>query len=358
MKGALKEYLRETGVLLEEQRKLDPPFPYETAELMEGTYAYFLRGGKRLRPAICRMAAGALGGEAAERAALPCALGLEYYHNWTLIHDDVLDHDDLRRGKPAVHTLTTDRFREESGADAAGEYGLDLAILAGDALHSAAIRAIAGAKDVSPEVTLAILRLLEGEYGPRLIEGETVDTKNGVLYGKGRFAGISRDTALGVIRGKTGALFAIAAGSGGMIGQSRAEETPEIRALFDFAEACGIAFQLQDDILGLTSTDGTLGKPVCSDIREGKPTVLLLTSFANATEEERAFLLETVGRRAGDEQVEKARRILLARGGVEESRRLADESIRKANGCLAVLAPSRWRDLLEAWRDAMVDRDH
>lgn len=356
MKAALKDYLRETGALLEEQRRKDPPFAYRTKELMDGAFAYYLRGGKRLRPALVRLAAGILGGGAAEDAALPCALGLEYYHNWTLIHDDVLDHDDLRRGKPAVHTMTRDAFSDRGEKEAA-EYGVDLAILAGDALHSAAVAAIAGADGVSPQVTLAILRLLEGEYGPRLIEGETVDTKNGVLFGSGGFHRISRESALEVIRGKTGALFAIAARSGGMIGQNCPGETKEILALADFAEACGVAFQLQDDILGLTSTDEVLGKPVFSDIREGKPTVLLLTSFANASPAEQAFLLETVGREADSDAVEKARRILLDRGGVEESRRLADEYVRKADESLAALPASPRRDLLEMWRDAMVDRE-
>ena len=283
-------------------------------------------------------------------------MGLEYYHNWTLIHDDVLDHDDFRRGAPAVHKLTAVRFK--AFGEKAAEYGLDLAILAGDALHSAAVRAIAGAKDVSPKVTLAILKLLEGEYGPRLIEGETVDTKFGVLYGDGAFDRITSVDALRVIRGKTGALFAVAAAAGGMIGQGSAEKTPEIEALTEFAQSCGVAFQLQDDILGLTSTDEVLGKPVGSDIREGKPTILLLTSFANATPEERSFLLQTVGQNADDDSVEKARRILLDRGGVEESRRLAEEYVKRADDSLAVLPPSSRRALLEAWRDAMVDRDH
>ncbi len=355
MKAALKDYLRQTGQLLEEIRKNDPPFAYRTPELAEGTYAYYLRGGKRLRPALCRMAAGALGGEEAENAALPCALGLEYYHNWTLIHDDVLDHDDFRRGASAVHKLAADRFREHG--DKAAEYGVDLAILAGDALHSAAVAAIAGKSRVAPEVRLEILRLLEGLYGPRLIEGETVDTKNGVLYGAGRFYEISAEEALEVIRGKTGALFAVSARAGALIGQNSPGETPLVRALTDFAESCGVAFQLQDDILGLTASEEALGKPVLSDVREGKPTVLLLTSFANATEEERSFLLRVVGKNADDGQTKRARDILLARGGVEECRRLADQYIKTADGALSALPPSRWRDLLEAWRDAMVDRD-
>ncbi|MBQ3865988.1 MAG: polyprenyl synthetase family protein [Clostridia bacterium] len=355
MKEELKAYLRETDLAIRARLREDPPFAYGAAELAEGTWSYFERGGKRLRPALCRLSAGALGGAAAEAAAVPCALALELYHNWTLIHDDVIDHDDFRRGKPAVHRLTADRFAA-AGADRAAEYGLDVALMAGDALHSAAVAALAGTDGVDPAVVLAILRDLEGRFGPRLIEGETVDTRFGVLYGAGRFPEIRRDEVLNMIAGKTGALFAIAARSGAMIGQNGTAETEETAALSAFAEACGMAFQLQDDVLGLTSTDEVLGKPVYSDIREGKPTLLLLTSYENADEEERAFLLSVVGQKAGEADVAKAASILKARGGVEACLELAGSYLRTAKESLSVLPASRYRDLLLAVMESMVDR--
>ena len=113
MKSALLEYLAESGEKILSYYKENPPFALTPAELLEGTFVYFERGGKRLRPAICRLAAGALGGKEAEEAAIPCALALELYHNWTLIHDDMIDHDDTRRGKKAVHKLVSDLFSEK-----------------------------------------------------------------------------------------------------------------------------------------------------------------------------------------------------------------------------------------------------
>jgi len=359
MNSALLQYLKESGEELLSYYQKNPPFALTPAELMEGTFVYFERGGKRLRPAICRLCAGALGGAKAEREATPCALALELYHNWTLIHDDMIDHDDTRRGKSAVHTLIRHRFLSETDAKTAEEYGLDAALLAGDALHSAAISYLSHLSDsgfVPPAVTLKILSLLEGEYGPRLISGETLDTKNGLLYRRGTFHRLTEAEILEMMAGKTGALFGISALSGALIGIGVPTENSLARALTDFAESCGIAFQLQDDILGITSTQEELGKPIGSDIREGKPTLLLLHSYQNATEGEKEFLRQTVGIATDEQDILKARDILLSRGGVEETERIAERYLERAKQRLEIIPPSPYRDLLEAWRQYMLFR--
>lgn len=353
-------YLKESGEAVLSYYKENPPFALTPKELMDGTFVYFERGGKRLRPAICRLAAGALGGEEAERAAAPCALALELYHNWTLVHDDMIDHDDLRRGKKAVHKLVADDFLSLTEKDVAAEYGFDTALLAGDALHSASVYYLSRLSDsgfVPPEVTLKILSLLEGEYGPRLISGETLDTKNGLIYGKGQFFDRSEKEILFMMAGKTGALFAISALSGALIGsRSFDEKHEECAALAQFAEKCGIAFQLQDDILGVTSTEEKLGKPIGSDIREGKPTLLLLTAYNNATDGEKDFLRRTVGISTDEKDILRAREILLARGA-DEIKSRAEAYLEKAKKCLSILPDSPWKDLLESWRSFMLNRE-
>lgn len=359
MNAALLNYLKESGDAILSYYKENPPYALTPAELHEGTFVYFERGGKRLRPAICRLAAGALGGKDAENAAIPCALALELYHNWTLIHDDMIDHDDTRRGKSAVHKLITDSFAS-FGTEKATEYGWDAALLAGDALHSAAVSYLSQLSDsgfVPPEVTLKILSLLEGKYGPFLISGETIDTKNGVLYGEGSFYRLSADEVIYMMAGKTGALFAISALSGALIGSRQASpELAPCAALASFAEYCGLAFQLQDDILGVTSTEKTLGKPIGSDIREGKPTVLLLNAYKNAPEDEKAFLRSTVGSSKNEEDILRARSILMEYG-LEETRALASSYLKKAEQSLSSLPDSPYKQLLEAWRTFMLNRD-
>ncbi len=360
MNQSLLSYLEESGKAVLSYYNSHPPFALTPAELMEGTFVYFQRGGKRLRPAICRLAAGALGGKEAEEAAAPCALALELYHNWTLIHDDMIDHDDTRRGQSAVHKLISDRFAMDHPQKIAREYGFDAALLAGDALHSAAVSYLSQLSDsgfVPPSVTLKILSLLEGEYGPRLISGETVDTKNGLLYGKGEFFRLTKEEVLFMMAGKTGALFGISALSGALIGLGVPDPAQaQAAALTRFAEHCGIAFQLQDDILGVTSTEETLGKPIGSDIREGKPTLLLLSSYRNSTEEEQAFLRRTVGSGADEDQILRARQILLDRGGVEETEALAVKYLEQAKADLDLLPDSPWKEKLEAWREFMLRR--
>lgn len=360
MNEKLLSYLKESGEAVLSYYKKNPPFSLSPEELMDGTFVYFERGGKRLRPAICRLAAGAIGGMEAEEAAIPCALALELYHNWTLVHDDMIDHDDLRRGKKAVHKLVSDDFLSETDEKTAAEYGFDTALLAGDALHSASVAYLSQLSDtgfVPADVTLKIIRLLEGEYGPRLISGETIDTKNGLIYGKGRFFDRTEEEVLFMMAGKTGALFAISALSGALIGSKSADESrAECAALANFAEKCGLAFQLQDDILGITSTEEKLGKPIGSDIREGKPTLLLLTAYRNATEEEKAFLRKTVGISQNEDDILRAREILLKRG-VEETEKRAEAFLEEAKKSLSLLPDSPWKELLEAWRSFMLHRE-
>ena len=359
MNAALLNYLKESGDAILSHYKENPPYALTPAELHEGTFVYFERGGKRLRPAICRLAAGALGGKDAEQAAIPCALALELYHNWTLVHDDMIDHDDTRRGKSAVHKLVTDSFAE-FGEKKSAEYGLDTALLAGDALHSASISYLSQLSDsgfVPPTVTLKIISLLEGKYGPFLISGETIDTKNGVLYGEGSFYRLTTDEVTYMMAGKTGALFAISALSGALIGsRSPNVENEQCKALASFAELCGLAFQLQDDILGVTSTEKTLGKPIGSDIREGKPTILLLTAYENATDEEKDFLRRVVGSSKNEEDILKARTLLMERG-LEETRSLAASYLKEAQVALSSLPDSQYKQLLEEWRLFMLNRE-
>lgn len=360
MNSALTSYLKESGERILSYYKENPYFALTPAELFKGTFVYFERGGKRLRPAICRLSAGLLGGDEAEEAVTPLALALELYHNWTLVHDDMIDHDDTRRGKPAVHKLIATQFEESYGKAKADEYGFDTALLAGDALHSASVYYLSKLSDtgfVPADVSLKILSLLEGEYGPRLISGETVDTKNGLLYGSDAFQTLTREDVVQMMAGKTGALFAISALSGAMVGlKSTDQKDKRIQALADFAEYCGLAFQLQDDILGITSTEETLGKPICSDIREGKPTVLLLYSYEYATPEEKEFLCRVVGKSRDPEEILRAREIMLNRG-VEKTKKDAQFYLEKAKEALSLFPDSPRKDLLESWRSFMLNRN-
>ena len=271
----------------------------------------------------------------------------------------MIDHDDTRRGKSAVHKLVFDRCAP-FGEERAKEYGYDVALMAGDALHSAAVYYLSRLSEtgaVPPEVTLKILSLLEGEYGPRLISGETLDTRNGVLYGAGSFYRLAREDVLTMMEGKTAALFGISALSGALIGLKKWDaEDERAKNITSFAENCGVAFQLQDDILGVVSTEKVLGKPIGSDIREGKPTVLLLSAYENATSGEKDFLRRVVGSSREEDEIARAREILLSRG-LEETHSMALSYLDRAKHDLEKLPDGPEKDLLEAWRAYMLNRE-
>ena len=199
-------------------------------------------GGKRMRPAVLLMAA-RLSGYTGDRAVLYAAV-VEFIHTATLVHDDIIDDSDLRRGRLAVHS----------------RWGNDITVLLGDYLYIKSM-ALALTHD-----TLDIVRLL-CDVTLRMIEGELFQlTKNGD-------ADITEDEHFDIIRRKTAYLFGGCAQIGGMLGKVGAERE---QALREYGFNLGIAFQLVDDLLDVTGDAEALGKPVGGDLREGKMTLPLI----------------------------------------------------------------------------------
>lgn len=143
-----------------------------------------------------------------------------------------------------------------------------------------------------------------------------------------------------------------------MLGLNCSDATArEVVALGRFARDCGIAFQLKDDILGIVSDEGTLGKPIGSDIREGKKTVILQEAYANASADERRVMERTVGNRnALTEDIEEVKRIFRDRKGLEKAEELAASYINDAMKSLDVLPDSEYKTLLGLAADFMSAR--
>ena len=199
-------------------------------------------GGKRVRPAVLLMAA-RLGGYQGDRAVLYAAV-VEFIHTATLVHDDIIDDSELRRGRLAVHS----------------RWGNDITVLLGDYLY---IKSMAMALTHD---TLDIVRLL-CDVTLRMIEGELFQlTKNGD-------ADITEDEHFDIIRRKTAYLFGGCAQIGGMLGRVSSEHE---KALQEYGFNLGIAFQVVDDLLDFTGDLAALGKPVGADLREGKMTLPLI----------------------------------------------------------------------------------
>jgi geranylgeranyl diphosphate synthase type I len=331
---------------------LRPCFAPET--LLEAALSYPSAGGKALRPALLAWCCRALDGP--EAAALRAGAAVELYHTYTLIHDDVIDRDPLRRGRPSAHALMAGVGEERFGLDMteAAHYGLSMAILAGDCLHCWAVKLLTmlPAQGVSPAVALQLVDRLQGQVGPAIVEGEARD----IQLPFSPVAEVTEDEMLQVIRTKTAALFAYCGWAGGLL--ARGVEDDAVRALAAFAERAGIAFQLQDDVLGLIADEATLGKPVGNDLREGKRTLIIALGWARASDAERAELAAVLGnQQAGPAETAAATALLRRLGAIADVQALAAGYLDDALGHLAALPDTPALALLRELAARMVSRE-
>jgi geranylgeranyl diphosphate synthase type I len=326
--------------------------------LREATGDYLLRGGKALRPAVLLFCCGALGGE--EEWALPAAAAVEVTHNWTLVHDDVIDRDGMRRGKPSVHVALADAVlgnRDYAGAEAE-HYGVTMAVLGGDMGQCWAVHLLGKLRDVSMLPGALPARLIErlaGHTVPRILEGEALD----VQFAKRSVSSLSLNDVEGMLDRKTGELYRFCAYAGGLIGARVADDTPrDVTALTEFAGLCGTAFQYVDDTLGYLSDDDRLGKSAASDLREGKRTAVVLHAYGNATEPQRKFIDENLGDRdAPDEKIDELRDMFVSLGSVEYAQGLARDKYERALVYLDEVPGGRYRDFLAAWAGFLISRN-
>ncbi len=328
---------------------------FNPKELREAVYSYLTRPAKRLRPGILLFSCGAVGGD--ERRALPAAAAVEVYHTWTLVHDDIIDNDAKRRGFPTVHEqFRAHALNEGYSEREAIDYGCNMAILAGDLQHAWSMELLleSVALGVKKDVVLDLAARLTG-LTKRLLEGEALD----VLYSKRGISELSESDILTMLELKTGILYEFAGIAGASIGLDQMiNENNMIMAIGSFARKCGTAFQLQDDILGIIGDEKLLGKPVGSDIREGKRTVIVLHAFQNAGKQEQEYLLNWLGNPAVSAgEIEKVKQILVEYNGVEYAKSMANKIINQATAELSLLPDSKFKSLLLTWADYVANRE-
>jgi geranylgeranyl diphosphate synthase type I len=325
--------------------------------ISDAVFSYMKQGGKSLRPAVLLFSCGAVGGD--ERRAIPAAAAIEVFHTWTLVHDDIIDRDKTRRGGPTVHEEFRIRAIEEMGyrSTEAKHYGMSVAMLAGDMQQGWAVSILADMAlngGVDPNLALYLIRDSEMRVLSILIDGELRD----IQYSKVPIESLSETIILDMLWKKTGVLYEFAGKAGAMIGLNTTDPNHEyVRSIASFASKCGTAFQLQDDILGIVGDEKKLGKPVGSDIREGKRTLVLYHAYQNADPSQREFLLSVLGNpRAKISQIKEATKLLRDLGGVEYTAQVARSYITDALAYLESIPASSYKDLLEAWATYMIER--
>jgi octaprenyl-diphosphate synthase len=282
-------------------------------------------GGKRMRPAVLLMAA-RLSGYVGDHAILYAAV-VEFIHTATLVHDDIIDDADLRRGRLAVHS----------------RWGNDITVLLGDYLYIKSM-ALALTHD-----TLDIVRLL-CDVTLKMIEGELYQlTKNGD-------ADISEDEHFEIMRRKTAYLFGGCAQIGGVLGKVAHDKE---QALREYGFNLGIAFQLVDDLLDYTGDVETVGKPIGSDLREGKVTLPLIHLQRHESDGVAARIIRDViaSRTVTDAQWAELRRGLRDHASIDYAYRRAVEFADRAKKHLYAFPPSPERDALLALPDYVLSRD-
>jgi len=279
-------------------------------------------GGKRLRPSMLLLAAEAAGGEAASLA--PAAVSIELIHNFTLIHDDIMDNADVRRGRAAVHKI----------------WGVPGAILAGDTLYSKAFQVL-GKTPAKPELILGAMNVLSGTC-TAICEGQWLDME---FENRDR---VSEDEYMEMIEKKTGVLYGASASMGALLAGASDDV---VRGLDEFGRLTGMGFQLQDDVLDLTAPEKILGKRRGGDLVEGKKTLIMIHAFAHGVN------VDVFGRKdATPEQIENTISVLEKSGSIEYARSRSVEMVARGKRALDVLPESSAKALLLELADYMIRR--
>jgi geranylgeranyl diphosphate synthase type I len=325
--------------------------------LEEGVLGYLRARGKSLRAALVMFCCGAVGGD--PERAVPAAAAVEVFHAFSLVHDDIIDNDLLRRGAPTIHELFRDRAAGEFGVGdtPARHYGVSVGILAGDAQQGWATAMLADLQrhsGVRPDLCLDLIERLSARVLPTLVEGELLD----VQYSLQPVGAVSEEQICDMMAKKTGALYEYAAVAGALIGLgSRDGESPPVRALAGYARSLGLAFQIRDDILGVAGDESRLGKPVGSDLREGKRTLLICHALSNTAGSDREFLVRRLGEPDlnGDEMA-RIGGIIDRAGSVGYAQGIAQRSVDAALAELGALPQTRYRDLLAGLAEYVMRR--
>ncbi|MCK4718550.1 MAG: polyprenyl synthetase family protein [Thermoplasmata archaeon] len=306
-----------------------PSIQADVPALQDAMRHYPVAGGKRLRPVMALVVSAAVGGN--DEKTLPYALALEMTHNFTLIHDDLMDHDSLRRGRKAVHVL----------------WGEATAINSGDALFALAFRLLAKV-EVGHAVFLEILedfsRMVQG-----IAEGQQLDMDFE------KMKKVTEEEYLIMVEKKTALMFQYAAKGGALIGGGTRQQ---VEAMSEYGRLLGIGFQIWDDLLDIEADEEALGKPVGSDIKNGKRTLAAVWALENLDGANKEAFLKAYGNQnATKEDMAGAVEAMQKGGAIAYAKKQALAYAEKSKELLGVLSPSKEKDILLYVVDYMVNRE-
>lgn len=316
--AALADDLALVGAMIRDRMASQhaPRIPQVTAHLIEA-------GGKRLRPILTLAAARLCGYHG--RFHVHLAATVEFIHTATLLHDDVVDESARRRGRPTANLLWDNKS----------------SVLVGDYLFSRSFQLMVetGSLRVMDILANASATIAEGEV-LQLTAAQDLATTEAIY--------------LQVVRGKTAALFSAATEVGGVIAGAPEDQ---VRALFTYGDALGVAFQIVDDLLDYGGSSVAIGKNTGDDFRERKLTLPVIKAVAQATPDERVFWVRVIEK--GDQQdgdLEQAMTIMHRHGAMQAARADALHHAAQARAALAALPDDPLREMLEDLADFVISR--
>ncbi len=317
------------------ERQMDRLFPKRTKPkiLTDASRHLFGAGGKRLRPVLTLVSSEAVGGKA--RDAVEAAAAFELLHTFTLIHDDIMDRDDVRRNVKTVHTI----------------WGEPTAIVAGDALFAKVFEAVtanAKRRKLSSAMTVELFDTVS-RASFEICQGQVLD----MTFGDRKT--VSEAEYMRMVGSKTAALMEASTEVGALLGGGK---PAEVRALARYGRLMGVAFQIQDDVLGVTGKRKKLGKPIGSDIQEGKRTLIVVRALKVASRRDRAKLLRALGKKnATRTEIRRAISVLRATGAIDYAAGKARKLVDEAKSKLRVLKDSKAKRFLLELADFAVGRE-
>ncbi len=280
-----------------------------------------ITGGKRMRPLICLLACDGIEGDSSK--ILPTAVGIEMIHAFTLVHDDIIDGDELRRGKPSIKHL----------------WGDDLAILTGDVLFALAYKNILSNLKTDGIDRGRMTRVLElsSEACLKLAQGQVMDIS----------VPIDNSWKDDVIKLKTAPLFSLASTSGAILGNGSEED---VKCMEKFGLYLGMAFQIKDDVLNISGNADRVGKPWGGDLKKGKFTLPVAHALSGVEKEDVEKIFSS------PERESVLMRMIKNRGSIEYSEKIARRLIESAKQNLRAIKRKDERSALEFIADHAVKR--
>jgi len=321
----IKPYLQQVETAMESDLAKEDPRVY-------GMLIPFIkRGGKRIRPILAFLSCGATGGK--YESVVDLAAVIELFHNFTLVHDDIEDNSQFRRGEPALHIT----------------HGIPMALNSGDALYTLLWKKLVHLR--MPPKNVLELQFLCADAFKRVVDGQGIELE---WIGKGRFD-VSAGEYFDMIGGKTAALMGLSCEAGAFAAGADLHQRHILR---DFGEKIGIAFQIQDDVLNVSGDFESYQKEIGGDISEGKRTLMVVHCLKTAEKKDRKRLVSILSSHSRKkEDVDAAIALLKNYGSVDHARRSAESLVAEAKALLASLPASKDKDALLGIADYVIRRE-